>query len=90
MSSAVSCGYCSSSVSIGVSSATMRTIMATGMRVPGSLRRLDAGCSLRDMQDYARHADPRQTRRYGRARGALDRKPTCIVATYIAGATGAR
>ena len=51
---------------------------------------LDTGCSLRDVQDYARHADPRQTRRYDRARGALDRNPTYIVATYIAGATGAR
>jgi hypothetical protein len=47
-------------------------------------------CSLRDVQDYARHADPRQTRRYDRARGALDRNPTYIVATYVAGATGAR
>jgi integrase/recombinase XerD len=43
-----------------------------------------------DVQDYARHADPRQTRRYDRARGALDRNPTYIVATYLAGATGAR
>jgi integrase/recombinase XerD len=51
---------------------------------------LDAGCSLRDVQDFARHADPRQTRRYDRARGALDRHPTYIVATYLAGATGAR
>ena len=51
---------------------------------------LDAGCSLRDVQDFARHADPRQTRRYARARGALDRNPTYIVATYLAGAIGAR
>ena len=51
---------------------------------------LDAGCSLRDVQDFARHADPCQTRRYDRARGALDRNPTYIVATYLAGATGAR
>ena len=51
---------------------------------------LDDGCSLRDVQDFARHADPRQTRRYDRARGALDRNPTYIVATYLAGATGAR
>jgi len=51
---------------------------------------LDAGCSLRDVQDFARHADPRQTRRYDRARGALDRNPTYVVATYLAGATGAR
>jgi hypothetical protein len=50
---------------------------------------LDDGCSLRDVQDLARHADPRQTRRYDRARGALDRNPTYIVATYLAGATGA-
>ena len=49
---------------------------------------LDAGCSLRDVQDFARHADPRQTQRYDRARGALDRNPTYIVATYLAGATG--
>lgn len=42
---------------------------------------LDAGGSLRDVQDFARHADPRQTRRYDRARGALDRNPTYIVAT---------
>lgn len=51
---------------------------------------LDAGCSLRDVQDLARHADPRQTRRYDRARGALDRNPTYIVATYLAGATCTR
>ena len=52
---------------------------------------LDAGCSpRRDVQDFARHADPRQTRRYDRARGALDRNPIYIVATYLAGATGAR
>ncbi len=40
-----------------------------------------------------RHAvESRQTRRYDRARGALDRNPTYIVATYVAvaGATGAR
>jgi hypothetical protein len=36
---------------------------------------LDAGCSLRDVQDYARHADPRQTRRYDRARGATRPQP---------------
>jgi hypothetical protein len=36
---------------------------------------LDAGCSLRDVQDFARHADPRQTRRYDRARGASTATP---------------
>jgi integrase/recombinase XerD len=57
---------------------------------PARTAALDAGCSLRDVQDVARHADPRPTRRYDRVRGALDRSPTDIVATYLAGATGAR
>jgi integrase len=34
---------------------------------------LDAGVSLRDVQDYARHADPRTTRRYDRDRKSLNR-----------------
>lgn len=34
----------------------------------------------------ARPSRRRQTRRYDRARGALDRNPTYIVATYLAGA----
>ncbi len=34
---------------------------------------LDAGVSLRDVQDFARHADPRTTRRYDHARNNLDR-----------------
>jgi integrase/recombinase XerD len=37
---------------------------------------LDAGVSLRDVQDAARHADPRTTRRYDRARHAVDRHAT--------------
>ena len=37
---------------------------------------LDEGVSLRDVQDAARHADPRTTRRYDRNRNNLDRHPT--------------
>lgn len=37
---------------------------------------LDAGVSLRDVQIAARHADPRTTMRYDRARKKLDRHPT--------------
>jgi hypothetical protein len=37
--------------------------------------RLDAGVSLRDVQIAARHADPRTTMRYDRARRNLDRHP---------------
>jgi integrase/recombinase XerD len=46
---------------------------------------LDAGVSLRDVQDAASHADPRTTMRYDRARGSLDRHATYIAA-YVAGA----
>jgi integrase/recombinase XerD len=46
---------------------------------------LDAGVSLRDVQDAARHADPRTTRRYDRARHALDRHATYTLAAFVAG-----
>ena len=46
---------------------------------------LDAGVSLRDVQDAAGHADPRTTRRYDRARHNLDRAATYAVTAYLAG-----
>lgn len=48
---------------------------------------LDAGVSLRDMQDFARHADPKTTRRYDRSRHALNRHATYAIAHYLAGGT---
>ncbi|MFJ6195081.1 tyrosine-type recombinase/integrase [Micromonospora sp. NPDC092111] len=48
---------------------------------------LDAGVSLRDVQIAARHADPRTTRRYDRARKNLDRHPNYILAAYMASGT---
>jgi integrase/recombinase XerD len=48
---------------------------------------LDAGVSLRDVQIAARHADPKTTMRYDRARRNLDRHPKYILAAYMASGT---
>jgi integrase/recombinase XerD len=47
---------------------------------------LDAGVPLRDVQIAARHADPRTTTRYDRARHNLDRHASYIVTAFVAGA----
>ena len=46
-----------------------------------------AGVDLRDVQIAARHADPRTTMRYDRARKNLDRHPNYILAAYVASGT---
>jgi site-specific recombinase XerD len=48
---------------------------------------LEAGVDLRDVQIAARHADPRTTMRYDRARKNLDRHPNYILAAYMASGT---
>jgi integrase/recombinase XerD len=48
---------------------------------------LDAGVDLRDAQIAARHADPRTTMRYDRARQNLDRHPNYILAAFMASGT---
>ena len=71
---------------------TIRPLTAHGRVGPHTLRHafitaaLDAGVSLRDVQEAASHADPRTTMRYDRARASLDRHATYIIAAYIAGA----
>ena len=45
---------------------------------------LDAGASLRDVQDYASRKDPRTTRRYDHSRDSLDRNAAYTVAAYLA------
>jgi integrase len=47
----------------------------------------DAGVDLRDVQIAARHADPRTTMRYDRARKNLDRHPNYILTAYMASGT---
>jgi integrase/recombinase XerD len=46
-----------------------------------------AGVDLRDVQIAARHAGPRTTMRYDRARQNLDRHPNYILAAYMASGT---
>ena len=64
-----------------------------GRAHPHMLRRtfvttmLDAGVDLRDVQIAARHADPRTTMRYDRARQNLDRHPNYILAAFMASDT---
>jgi integrase/recombinase XerD len=48
---------------------------------------LDAGVDLRDVQIAARHADPRTTMRYDRARNNLDRHRNYILAAYMSSGT---
>jgi integrase/recombinase XerD len=48
---------------------------------------LHAGVDLRDLQTATRHADPRTTIRYHRARKNLNRHPNHILAAYMASGT---
>ena len=79
--------------------AAARTVARLARRVgirkhitPHSLRHsaitaaLNAGVSLRDVQQFARHADPRTTLRYDRARQSLDRHASYAVMQYVSGA----
>src|SRR5215213_1631591 len=54
---------------------------------PGGRRRGAAAVDLRDVQIAARHADPRTTMRYDRARKNLDRHANYILAAYMAAGT---
>ena len=55
----------------------------THLRHHNARRRVD----LRDVQIAARHADPRTTMRYDRARKNLDRHPNYVLAAYMASGT---
>ena len=48
---------------------------------------LNAGVALRDVQEFARHADPRTTIRSDRARHSLDRHASDTVMQYVSGAS---
>ncbi|HXP19419.1 MAG TPA: hypothetical protein VN840_07220, partial [Streptosporangiaceae bacterium] len=62
-----------------------RTLTCSGRAFVTTM--LDAGVDLRDVQIAARHADPRTTMRYDRARKNLDRHPNYILAAFMASGT---
>ena len=72
------------SLAAGVSTARMHPHM---LRHTFVTTMLDAGVDLRDVQIAARHADPRTTMRYDRARKNLDRHPNYVLAAYMASGT---
>ena len=71
---------------IGKAAGIERRVRPHMLRATAITRALDLGATLRDVQDLARHADPRTTRRYDRSRGALDRSPVYTLAGDLANA----
>jgi site-specific recombinase XerD len=62
-----------------------RHISPHSLRHAAITNALDASVPLRDAQILARHADPRTTEHYDRARGNLDRHGVHFLTAYVAG-----
>ena len=62
-----------------------RHISPHSLRHAAITNALDARVPLRDVQILARHADPRTTQHYDRARGNLDRHGVHFLTAYVAG-----
>ena len=62
-----------------------RHISPHSLRHAAITNALDAGVPLRDAQILARHADPRTTEHYDRARGNLDCHGVHFLTAYVAG-----
>jgi site-specific recombinase XerD len=63
----------------------LRHISPHSLRHAAITKALEAGVPLRDAQILARHADPRTTEHYDRARGNLDRHGVHFLTAYVAG-----
>jgi site-specific recombinase XerD len=70
---------------IAKAAGTPRHISPHSLRHAAITNALDAGVPLRDAQILARHADPRTTEHYDRARGNLDRHGVHFLTAYVAG-----
>ncbi len=70
---------------IAKASGVPRHISPHSLRPAAITNALDAGVPLRDAQNLARHADPRTTEHYDRARGNLDRHGVHFLTAYVAG-----
>jgi integrase/recombinase XerD len=70
---------------IAKTAAIPRHISPHSLRHAAITNALDAGVPLRDAQILARHADPRTTEHYDRARGNLDRHGVHFLTAYVAG-----
>jgi site-specific recombinase XerD len=69
----------------GKAAAIPRHVSPHSLRHAAITNALDAGVPLRDAQILARHADPRTTQHYDRARGNLDRHGVHFLTAYVAG-----
>ncbi len=70
---------------LGRTAGIPRPVRPHQLRATAITEALEAGVPLRDVQDLARHADPRTTRRYDRARLGLDRHAAYALAARFAG-----
>ena len=70
---------------IAKSAGIPRHVSPRSLRHAAITNALDAGVPLRDAQILARHADPRTTEHYDRARGNLDRHGVHFLTAYVAG-----
>jgi integrase/recombinase XerD len=72
-------------IRIAKSAGIPRHVSPHSLRHAAITNALDAGVPLRDAQILARHADPRTTEHYDRARGNLDRHGVHFLTAYVAG-----
>jgi len=67
----------------GLPADLVRSLSPHAIRHTYATLNLDAGASLRDLQDAMGHASPRTTRRYDRSRSNLDRSPGYLLAGHL-------